>query len=173
MQHYDKNSKTLISIKKKDLIDPETGAIEQFDEIKKLHYGSDSFWKIFLMDFLAILGVFDSKQVDVFIFIIKNTNPTNNLFIGTYQDISKGAHVSSATIAKIMKKLQEHNFIKKERHSVWRVNPCVIMKGDPKNKKIILSYYNGNTPLNKDLPERKKAQENQDEPGNLFEQSEQ
>ena len=81
------------------------------------------------MDFLTVLGTIDSRQLDVFVYIAENTNPSNNTFIGTYTKISKDVGVSSRTIAKIMKKLQENNFIKKVQNGVWLVNPNILMKG--------------------------------------------
>ena len=171
MKHYDLNSQTSIAVRQKKILDLESGELEEWTEINKKNRGGDrNFWKCYLMDFLAILGLFDSKQVDVFIYIIQNTNPTNNLFIGTYKKIAKGAHVSEPTISSIMKKLQEHDFIKKIQNGVWRINPCIMMKGDWQRKRLLISYYNEDKPLNKDLPERQKEE---DEPMDLFENVEQ
>lgn len=55
------------------------------------------------MDFLSVLGIMDSKQVDIFIYIVENTNQSNNVFLGTYDKIAKDVGVSRPTIAKIMK----------------------------------------------------------------------
>ena len=65
------------------------------------------------MDFMSVLGIIDSKQLDIFIYIAENTNPSTNTFIGTYKKISKDVNVSQPTISTIMKKLQANNFIKK------------------------------------------------------------
>lgn len=172
MKQYDLNPQTSIAIRQKKILDIESGEIEEWVEINKKPNGGDrNFWKCYLMDFLAILGLFDSKQVDIFIFIIQNTDPTNNLFIGTYKNIAKGAHVASPnTISAIMRKLQEHNFIKKVQNGVWRINPCIMMKGNWEKKKLLISYYNEEKSINKDLP---KAEKQEDEPQNLFEQIEQ
>ena len=85
----------------------------QVDQITKMVYGQKNFWKCYLMDFLSVLGILDSKQVDVFIYIVENTNQSNNIFLGTYNKIAQDVGVCRQTIATIMKKLQEHNFIKK------------------------------------------------------------
>lgn len=167
MKHYDLNSQTSIAVRQKKILDIESGEVEEWTEINKKTYGDENFWKFYLMDFLAVLGLFDSKQVDIFIYIVQNTNPTNNLFIGTYKKIAEGAHVSSpTTISSIMKKLQEHDFIKKVQNGVWRINPCIMMKGNWQRKRLLISYYNEDKPLNKDLPERQKED---DEPMDLFE----
>lgn len=70
---------------------------------------------MYLMDFFTVLGIIDNKQLDVFIYIAENTNETNNLFIGTYRSISKDVDVGVSTVTRIMKKLQENNFIKKKQ----------------------------------------------------------
>ena len=119
MSKYDENleyisqTQTLIGTKKKELVDTETGEKIYVDQITKRIYGDKNFWKCYLMDFLVVLGIIDSRQVDVFIYIVANTNQSNNTFIGTYKKISNDTKCSSATIARIMKKLQDNNFIKK------------------------------------------------------------
>ena len=97
--------------KKRELVDPETGEIILVDQITKKIYGQKNFWKMYLMDFMGVLGIIDSKQLDIFIYIAENTNPSNNIFIGTYSKISKDVNVSRPTISTIMKNLQVNNFI--------------------------------------------------------------
>lgn len=144
---YNSNTQTLIGTKKRELLDVETGEQILVDQITKRAYGTKNFWKCYLMDFLTVLGVFDNKQVDVFIFIAENTNPSNNLFIGTYKKISKEVGCSEPTIAKIMKKLQENNFIKKVQNGVWLVNPNILMKGNDTKRQILLTYYENENPI--------------------------
>ena len=69
------------------------------------------------MDFLMVLGIIDSKQVDIFIYIVENTNQSNNTFMGTYKKIAADVGCSEPTIAKIMRKLRDNNFIKKMQKS--------------------------------------------------------
>nr|WP_279285522.1 replication/maintenance protein RepL [Clostridium sp. C8-1-8] len=89
----------------------------------------------------------DNKQLDIFIYIAENTNHVTNTFIGTYEKISRDTGASSRTIAKIMKKLQVNNFIKKVQNGVWLVNPNILMKGNDNKRKILLSYYNSENPI--------------------------
>ena len=144
---YAADSQILIGTRRRNLLDPLTGEEVIVDQISKRTYGSKSFWKMYLMDFLTILGIIDSKQLDVFIYIVENTNQASNLFIGTYKKISKDTNVSEPTIAKIMKKLQEHNFVKKVQNGVWFVNPNLLMKGNDHKRQILLSYYNSDEPI--------------------------
>lgn len=138
---YISNTQTLIGQKKRNLVDMDTGEVIHVDQITKRTYGTKQFWKVYLMDFLAVLGIIDSKQLDIFIYIVEHTEQANNTFIGTYEKIAKDTGASSRTIAKIMKKLQENNFITKVQNGVWRVNPNILMKGNDTKRQILLSYY--------------------------------
>lgn len=148
---YDRGNKVLY---KHNIVDVQVlsgdpshvGDIMQVDQITKTVYGGRAFWKIYLMDFLMVLGIIDSKQLDVFLYIVENTRPTDNMFMGTYDEIGKAINVSRGTIAKIMKKLQAHNFIKMKYRSVWYVNPNVLMKGSERKRQILLSYYEADNP---------------------------
>ncbi len=153
MAEYDKSleyvsqTQTLVGQKKRELVDRETGEVIWVDQITKRTYGTKAFWKCYLMDFLTVLGIIDSKQLDVFIFIVENTQQANNTFIGTYKHIAKQVGVSEPTISKIMKKLQENNFIKKVQNGVWLVNPNILMKGNDTKRQILLSYYESDEPV--------------------------
>lgn len=153
MAEYDKSleyisqTQTLVGQKKRELVDRETGEIIWVDQITKRTYGTKNFWKCYLMDFLTVLGIIDSRQLDIFIYIVENTQQANNTFIGTYKKISKDTGCSSTTIARIMKKLQENNFIKKVQNGVWLVNPNILMKGNDTKRQILLSYYESEEPV--------------------------
>lgn len=140
--------KTVITSKQRELIDRETGELITVEQVNKLVYGTKNFWKCYLMDFLSILGIIDNKQVDIFIYIVENTNQSNNVFLGTYKKISEDVGCSSATIARIMKKLQDNNFIKKLQNGAWLVNPNILVRGDDTKRQILLSYYQTEAPIN-------------------------
>ena len=138
---YSEATQTLVGQQRRELMDTKTGELMHVDQITKMVYGSKNFWKCYLMDFLSVLGIMDSKQVDIFIYIVENTNQSNNVFLGTYDKIAKDVGVSRPTIAKIMKKLQENNFIKRMQNGAWLVNPNILMKGNDNKRQILLSYY--------------------------------
>ena len=145
---YTQDTQTLIGSRKRQLMDMETGEEILVDQITKRTYGTKNFWKCYLMDFLTVLGIIDSKQLDIFVYVVENTNQSNNTFIGTYRKIATDVGCSSATIAKIMKKLQANNFIKKVQNGVWLVNPNILMKGNDTKRQILLSYYESEEPIN-------------------------
>lgn len=146
---YNAETQTLIGQRKRELMDTQTGELIYVDQVTKRAYGSKNFWKCYLMDFLTVLGIIDNKQLDVFIYIAENTNATNNTFLGTYKKIAKDVKVSEPTIAKIMKKLQKNNFIKRIQAGAYLVNPNILMKGNDNKRQILLSYYELEEPIEK------------------------
>ena len=144
---YVSQSQTLIGQKTRNRIDQDTGELVTVDQITKRIYGTKNFWKCYLVDFLTVLGIIDSKQLDIFVYICENTSESNNLFIGTYKKIAADVGASSRTIATIMKKLQEVNFIKKVQSGVWFVNPDILMKGNDHKRQILLNYYESDEPI--------------------------
>lgn len=141
---YIEKTKTLIGTKRKELIDKETGEIIEVDQITKKVYGQKNFWKLYLSDFLPVLGIVENKQVDILIYILENTQPSNNMFIGTYKTIRENTKASETTIAKVMKRLQEQKFLKKIQNGLWQVSPNIMMKGNENKKQLLLSYFCNN-----------------------------
>ncbi len=165
MAEYDKSmeyisqTQTLVGQKKRELVDTATGEVIWVDQITKRTYGTKNFWKCYLMDFLTVLGIIDSKQLDVFIYIVENTSQSTNTFLGTYTKIAKDVGVSRPTIATIMKKLQENNFVKKIQNGAWLVNPNILMKGNDTKRQILLSYYESEEPVDQITFSRTKQKE--------------
>ena len=147
MAKYDKSmeyvsqTQTLIGQQRKRLLDQDTGELIEVDQITKRALGQKQFWKIYLMDFLQILGVLDSKQIDILIYILEHTEAANNTFIGTYTKIQAEVGVSRPTVATVMKKLQDNGFIKRVQNGVWQVSPNIMMKGSEHKKSLLLNYY--------------------------------
>ena len=156
---YSADTQVLIGERRRLLIDPETNETILVDQITKRSYGTKQFWKVYLMDFLTVLGIIDSKQLDIFIYIAENKNASNNLFVGTYSKIAKDVGVSKPTISAIMKKLQDNHFIKKVQNGVWFVNPNILMKGGDYKRQILLSYYQSDEPINEITFKRTKRSE--------------
>ena len=159
---YISQTQTLVGEQRKTLVDQDTGEVIMVDQITKRVYGTKQFWKVYLMDFLSILGILESKQLDVFIYIAENTNQSNNIFLGTYDKIAKDVGVSRPTIAKIMKKLQENNFVKKVQNGAWLVNPNILMKGNDTKRQILLSYYEADKPIDEITLKRTRREEIKD-----------
>lgn len=143
---YNAQTQTLIGQKKRTLQDMDTGEVIEVDQITKRALGQKQFWKVYLVDFLNVLGVMDSKQIDVLIYILEHTQSASNTYIGTYRKTAEGAHVSLETTRKVLVKLQESGFIKKVQNGVYQVSPKIMMKGNEHKKQLLLNYYADDEP---------------------------
>lgn len=147
MAKYDKSmeyisqTQTLIGSQKKRLQDLDTGELIEVDQITKRALGQKQFWKIYLMDFLQVLGGFEYKQLDVLIYILEHTEAANNTFIGTYRSLEKSVGVSYDTVRRTITLLQGKGFLKKVSNGVYQVNPTIMMKGTEHKKQLLLNYY--------------------------------
>ena len=159
---YVSSTQTLIGTQRKRLVDQDTGELIEVDQITKRALGQKQFWKLYLVDFLQVLGVLDSKQINVLIYILENTNSSDNTYIGTYRKTADGSEVSLDTARRVMDKLQKQKdgngipFIKKIQNGVYQLNPLIMMKGSEHKKNLLLNYYDDNN-LTKE-----KQQENQE-----------
>lgn len=148
MEKFDKSmeyiseTQTLIGSQRKRLVDQDTGEVIEVDQITKRALGQKQFWKIYLMDFLQVLGGFEYKQLDVLIYILEHTDASTNTFIGTYRSIAQKAGVSYETVARTITLLMGKTFLKKIQTGVYQVSPTIMMKGTEHKKNLLLNYYN-------------------------------
>lgn len=142
VKEYNEEKQLLIKSQIRTFTDNDTGEIFEAEQIIKRFYGQKQFWKVYLSDFLEILGILQSKQVDILVYIIENTDSSTNLFLGTYKKIAKNTNTSEPTIATVMKKLQDNKFIKKIQNGAWQVSPRIMMKGSEFKKSLLINYYN-------------------------------
>lgn len=142
VKEYNEEKQLLIKSQIRTFTDNDTGEVFEAEQIIKRFYGQKQFWKVYLSDFLEILGILQSKQVDILVYILENTDSSNNTFLGTYKKIAKATGTSEPTIATVMKKLQENKFIKKIQNGAWQVSPRIMMKGSEFKKSLLINYYN-------------------------------
>ncbi len=91
-------------------------------------------WRNYFSDYLNSIEIKDSKQIEIFLYIVENINLDTSLFIGTYKKISEDVKCSQTTIAKIMKKLQASGFLRKLQNGVWFVDTNVFYECSQKTE---------------------------------------
>lgn len=125
----------------KRYIDEDGNEGMQTDIYKKI-YGHKHFWKVWLGDLLNTLGLINnSKQLDVVFYVLENTDPSNNLYIGTIRQTVENTGISLGTVSTIFKKMQEVDMITKKQNGVYFVKPTLLMKGDENKKHRLLIEY--------------------------------
>ena len=109
---------------------------------------------MYLLDFLQVLGILESKQLDVLIYVLENTNSSNNTFIGTHKKIAEKTNTSRETIHRTFRKLQDAKFLEKIQNGVYQVSPIIILKGSEHKKQLLLNYYKEEEKENKKEEEK-------------------
>lgn len=138
---YISQTQTLIGQQRKRLQDLDTGELIEVDQITKRALGQKQFWKIYLMDFLQVLGGFEYKQLDVLIYILEHTEASNNTFLGTYRNIAEKVGVSYDTVSRTITLLLNKGFLIKVQTGVYQVSPTIMLKGSEHKKSLLLNYY--------------------------------
>lgn len=123
-------------------IDKETGEEVWLQNVEKVYCGQRHFWKLYLFDFLAVLGIFNSKQLDVVAWICEHTQASNNMLIATYPEIAAGAGVSERWVGDVIRKLKQANFLRQKQPGVYMLNPEIMMRGSEAKKRGLLITYN-------------------------------
>lgn len=140
-RHYDPDASIAYISRTKRYID-EDGNEGTQTEVYKKTYGGKHFWRVWLGDLLYTLGLINnSKQLDVVFFVLDNTDPANNLYIGTLRKTVEMTGISYGTVATIFKKMQEVDMIVKQSNGVYKVKPNLLMKGDDNKKQRLVIEY--------------------------------
>lgn len=158
-KEFNENTNTLYQVNSQNfaIIDKTSGAIvvdsPDLNAILKTAYGQKAFWKLYMADYIQIiLGSMDYKQLDVFMYISMNTQPSTNLFIGTQEAIAKDCGVARDTVVRLINKLIKNDFMKRKQSGVYMVNPKIVMKGNVSKQTLLLQYYDAeqiNVPISK------------------------
>lgn len=143
MKEYIENNKTAYISRTRRYVD-EDGNEGTETEVYKKVYGHKHFWKVWLGDLLNTLGLINNnKQLDVVFYVLDNTDPSTNLYIGTLRATAEKTNISYKTVATIFKKMQEVDMIKMQQNGVYKVKPSLLMKGnDTKKQRLIVEYEN-------------------------------
>ena len=81
-----------------------------------------------IKDDLEIFGVVYNKQFEICKYIAENTNPSNNIFMGTYTKIMKDVGCSSATVSLFLFFFLGFIFFILIQNGAWLVNLDFIKK---------------------------------------------
>lgn len=167
------NTKTNKAIDdEKDIAKEISTTISQSGEVLKYEEKnidiSLNFWKLSIYSFTHKLNKINNKQLAVVLYILDNTNPSDNTFIGTYKNISDKVKCSLDTITRVINSLLISDFMRKKQNGVYVINPYVLVKGNEKKKAMIYSKYKElelKQPSNiKEKQKRKKTSDNTDTP---------
>lgn len=125
------------------LQDLETGEVLDTQLVEKT-VGDVGFHKVWLHEILDLVDEIGNSKMVVLMWLLKNADAQNRIF-ATGKEIAQGSGTSERTVAALLSKLREADVITKVRHSVWRLNPDVIFKGDHNRRMAVLIRYKDET----------------------------
>lgn len=104
--------------------------------------GSKHFWKLYLPGFLRVLRRFKNRQVTVLAYILENMKQADNVFIGSYREISQKCGVSLDSVHRTIHDLQESGFMVKKQNGVYIISPDILIKGNDSKRSMLMREYN-------------------------------
>lgn len=127
-----------------------TGVAEKIQhECHNTGYGTKHFWKADAK-FFELLSNFSAAESKVLAYILQETQPTKNKFVGAYKTIARKLNCDVVTVRNTVKKMQESDMLAKtEDERVWMINPRLLVKGDIYVQARLMSEYD--TLLNRPL----------------------
>lgn len=129
------NDDILINPKEYQIVNKTTGAIVDLDVIVK-RCDINGWEKTYAKSLAEMINCRGGSVSRVIAHIIKHKN-SDNMIIGTYQQIADKAGVSKRTVATAFKELIKSGFIKLKSPSCYMLNPQVMRYGS-KGKGVAL-----------------------------------
>ena len=92
--------------------------------------------------FFELLSNFSAAESKVLAYILQETQPTKNKFVGAYKTIARKLNCDVVTVRNTVKKMQESDMLAKtEDERVWMINPRLLVKGDIYVQARLMSEY--------------------------------
>ena len=119
----------------------ETGEIKQFAVISK--EGQDkNWWKLWITDFMTIIGAIGNKKILVLTYILNNISPYDNTFSRTIREIATETKTSKTTVQIVLNILcSDLGFLVKKRVAQYMVNPEILAKGSHSKRVGLMIEY--------------------------------
>lgn len=122
-------------------IDNITGEVKEFKVVNTEEQTDFNFQKIWVKDLIKLLKALGGSKVEVFCHLLDKKN-AENIFIGSITDISRKLKISTRTVKSAFSLMKKLDYIRMEKHGVYRINPSLIVKGRSKRRQILLTEYN-------------------------------
>lgn len=125
-------------IGKENYINQQTGEIVEAQTVIK--GGDFDFHKLWLGHVLDAIDQVGNVKIRVMMHILKNMDGQNR-FVGTQQAIAEETGTGRSTVSRLLKALEEADFITRVSAGLIRVNPKGIFKGGSNKRMNVLIKY--------------------------------
>lgn len=108
------------------LINNETGEISELDVF--FDPNKMKWQKVFAKNLANMLDITGDEKTRVIAYLIKHKDYENRI-IATMRGIATELGISPQTVNKVMKIMQDNNYIHKIQNGVWRFSPHIMVTG--------------------------------------------
>lgn len=137
----DKTSKVklkTVEVKRRRLIDPETGEVVEVYQQVREGYKDVNWFKVWLLDFVDVISEIGTRKMKVFEYVIDNLDKRSNRFIGTFDKIQAETKCSKATINAVLQILLKKKVLKRIQSGVYMMDPDLLAYGDTQSRQRLL-----------------------------------
>jgi len=96
--------------------------------------------KVYTKQLARMLELVGDERMKVIAYLIKRKDQYNGVNTTT-KEISESTGVSMATVNRVMKKMQDHDYLHKVRNGKWRLSPRIICNGQHNIGMATINYY--------------------------------
>ena len=121
------------------LLNMHTGETHSLD----LVHGSDKpdRWdKVYTKNLARMLDILGDEKMKVIAYLLRRKDQFNAVNTTT-KEISESTGVSMATVNRVMKKMQDHDYLHKVRNGKWRLSPRIVCNGSNSIGMATINYY--------------------------------
>lgn len=98
------------------------------------------FQKLWVGNILAAVDELSSKKLKIVLWLVQESSKHRNIIPMTVRQMASTLDVSTATLTRTLKVLEEHDIIRRETGRVW-MNPSVVYKGGMSSRLEVLTRY--------------------------------
>ncbi len=121
------------------LINCETGEEIPFDVLVASDK-PDRWDKVYTKNLARMLDVVGDEKMKVISYLLRKKDHLNAVTV-TMRELSESTGVSLKTVSRVMKTLQEHDYLKKVKNGKWRLSPRIICPGKTSMAMATINYY--------------------------------
>lgn len=121
------------------LLDMQTGETHSLDLLESSNK-AERWDKVYTKQLARMLDVLGDEKMKVISFLLRKKDQYNGVS-ATMKEISEATGVSMKTVSRVMKKMQEHDYLHKVRNGKWRLSPRIICNGKHSIGMATINYY--------------------------------
>lgn len=91
--------------------------------------------------FFDIMAGLSRNDFEVLRFLLMAMNYSENMYIGTMNQIAVNCNCSRGTVCRAMESLTEKGLVAMYLNSCWLINPSVVIKGNPNKERMLMEQF--------------------------------